>query len=585
MPHIKNKLVRSILFALVITYFCVSQTQPLIGEARSAPLEDFIMQPIVPPSSPASIDLPPIDESDTEESDEPEPEEPIAPKKMVNKITFIGNTLLPENALRAKIPYREGEPFDPLLTRMLINNINSLGYFNAIELQVEDISPTQVDLFIHIQEKTKIEQIVYEGNAHLRKDEIEKKLKLSEIPAMDEIEIKEYSDQIRNLYGEKNYHQAVVEAELRPTQQNTAVVVFKITEGSPSAVRKICFEGNKTFTAKKLRSIIYTREDWIFGFLDKAGSYQPDMLEGDKFVIEDFYQSHGFLTARVKDIRVEKDPNNPCLLAITYCVDEGDLYTVKTVSAVGNDIMSEPALLAGIPIRPGQYYSRELVRRSLELLRLVWGQFGYIYADIDPLIQPDHETKMVDISFASELGTKVYLDRINIIGNAKTRDYVIRRVLTLNEGNILRIPDMDESKANVEMLGFFEPRDGVNWKINKINENLASLDLMVKEIKTGKLFAQIGFGGADRDPTSPNSSAKITAGMGDRNFLGTGISYNLAFNYSREDRGLTFSVGNPWLFDRPITGAIEAYHRKSIYEDFRNLENIPVEVITGTSGI
>ncbi len=559
------------LFLLYVIYALVIQLNSylLYGQAEPAITNNVIAQE---------------DTQDLNDFDD-EQEPSIGEQKIIRSIIVVGNTLLPENALRAKIPYRVGERFDPALTRALINNIHSLGYFNIIEVEIEDISPTEINLYVIVAEKTKIEEIIYEGNKHLKKDEIEKKLKLSEIPAMDSEELQEYADQLKSLYGEKNYHAVAITAELRPTERNTAIAVFTIVEGYPSVVRRIEFIGNATFTSKKLRSILYTREDWIFGFMDRAGSFQPEMLEGDKYVIENFYQSSGFLTARVKNIDVHKDELNPYVLDITYTIDEGDLYTINSVAAPGNDLLGEPELLARIPIRPGQLYSRELIRKTLELLRLIWGQFGYLYADIDPLIQPNHETKTVDMIFYSELGSKVLLGRINIIGNNKTRDYVIRRLLTLNEGDILRTPDMDESKANVEMLGFFDPREGVNWKTNKVNENLADLDLIVKEVPTGKLFAQIGFGGADHDQTSPATSAKITAGIGDRNFLGTGISYNFALNYAREDRGVTFSVGNPWLFDRPITGAIEAYHRKTVYEDFTSLTNIPVEVITGTSGI
>lgn len=566
------------LFCLII---CVAMINNLFSAAQDD--EHLVMTPeITAKQSDYSNDA--DDEYEDEEEVEDEQEATGKPK-IINKIIFSGNTLVPETAIRAKIPYHENENFDPLLSGVLIKNIHSLGYFDSIELEGEDISDTHINLHIIVHEKKKVESLIFEGNAHLKEDEINKKLKLCDVPAMDEIELEEYAAQIKNLYMEKNYHCVQIETELRPTTNNAYIAVFKITEGSPSVVKRITFQGNCSFSGKKLRSLIFTREDWILGFMDKAGSFMPDMLEGDKYQLENFYQSQGFLTARVTNIQVNKDPVDPCIINICYFIEEGDLYTIKSVSAPGNDLIAEPALLCRIPICPGQLYSRELIRKSIELLRLIWGQFGYIYADIEPQVVPNHECKTVDITFNSELGSQVFLNRINIMGNCKTRDYVIRRVLSLNEGDLLTMPQMDESKANVEMLGFFDPRDGVNWKINKVNENLADLDLVVHEVKTGKLYAQIGVGGADKDASSPGQSIKLTGGVGDRNFMGTGISYNLTLNYSKEDRGVTFSVGNPWLFNRPITGAMEGYHRKTTYEDFKNLDNIPVEGVTGVSGI
>lgn len=503
-------------------------------------------------------------------------------EKIINKIIIEGSTLN-ESAVRAKLPYREKDIFDPLKTKKLIDNLMSMGYFNNVEIQIEDISSTSLNLYIVLTQKKRVEEIIYKGNEHLNSSDIEKKLKLSFVPAMDEDDLKHFSNQIKNLYAEKNYHAVTIKPQLELTPHDTVKAIFDITEGKPSVVKRVNFKGNKAIASKRLRGLLFTREDWILGFMDKAGSFQPEALEYDKHQIENFYQSNGYLAARVKNIQVERDPQTPEIVNVTYEIEEGDLYTVNSISVPGNELIKEDALLASIPIRAGQLYSRELIRKSIEALRLIWGQFGYIYADIDPMIQPNFENKTVDITLHSELGSKVFLNRLIIVGNKKTRDYVIRRVVSLNEGDILTTQGMEQSKAAVEALGFFDPRTGVNWKINKIDENTADVELILQEAKTGRVYGQVGFGGADRDPKSPASSLKVSAGMGDRNFLGTGIYYNLSGSYSKEDRGLLFTLGNSWLFDRPITGAIEAYHRRTTYEEFKNLQNVPVEIISGGS--
>lgn len=579
------------LFFIVIflpTFNLLAELLPQTDVTSFAPLETtapLTVSPEQKTDTNGNIDNGESEDEESAENDD-ELESAIKPgeHKVIRKIIFEGNTIS-DNALRAKIPFREGDIFDPVKTKKLIENLYKMGFFNNIKVEIEDISPTEIDLFILLSEKKRVEQIIYNGNKRFSASDMEKKIKLADIPALDKSDLEHYAQQIKNLYAEKNYHGVKIETKLEPTERNTVKAIFTITEGAPSVVKRVNFIGNKAFTGKKLRSLLFTREDWLGSFFDKAGSYQPDALEYDKMMIENFYQSNGYLAAKVRNIDVKHDPTDASKVDVTYEIDEGDIYTIKSVSAPGNDLLNEQQLLAFIKIRPGQLYSKELIRKTMEELRAIWGQYGYIYADIDPSVVPNFDDKTVDITFNSELGNKVFLNRLNIIGNKKTRDYVIRRMVNLNEGDLLTVQGMEESKSAIESLGFFDPRTGVNWKINKIDETTADLDLMVQEIKTGKLYGQIGFGGADRDPKSPASSLKVSAGVGDRNFIGTGISYNLAVNYSREDQGVLFSLGNSWLFDRPITGAFEAYHRKTTYEEFKNLEHVPVEIITGGSTI
>lgn len=502
-------------------------------------------------------------------------------EKIIKKIIISGNTLIPDDALYAKIPYKVGQPFDPVLTATTINNLYNLNYFDYIEIATEDINSAEINVHIIVKEKKKLESVVLEGNNNLTFDEIEKKFKISEIPTINKEEAEALAEQIKKLYQEKNFHDVKIETVIEPTTKNNVKLIFKINEGKKALVKQVRFVGNKTFPGKKLRSMIFTREDWILGAMDKSGTYQPEAIEYDKRVIEDFYQSNGFLAARVKDIKIDVEPETQCI-TVTFYIDEGDLYVIKSVSATSNHLLSEQQILAGIPIRPGQLYNKELIRNTLELLRNTWGQFGYIYADVNPIIQPDFENKTVDISFDTDLSNQISLNRINIIGNFKTRDYVIRRNILLNEGDLITTQLMEFSKSKIESLGFFEPKDGVNWKINKISENLADLDLYVKEIRTGRLYGQVGYGGADL--RSPTTSLRVVGGISDRNFIGTGIRYNLNLTFSKEDRSVLFNIFQPWTFGCPIGTGLDLYVRRAIYDEFKNVRDIPVENVSGAVG-
>ena len=539
----KNYFLFIILFSLVPCFQTLSEQT---SSEQAVPEETISEQAMLEKETPEQVSEAPAEQTTHEQGTS----EQEFPRKIISSIRIEGNKQISKEALLARIPFCPGDPFIPKKTGDLIRNLYALNYFNNITVEIEDLTQTTIALHIIVEEKKKIEAVIYEGNAHLGADEIEKKLKLSEIPAMDEEELEQYADQIKKLYAEKNYHAVTIDARLVPTENNTYNAVFTISEGNKAVVKRVFFKGNTKISSRKLRNNIFTREDWLFGFVNKAGSFQPEMLDYDKFVIENFYQSSGFLTARVVDIEVERDPSQ--CITVTYVIEEGDIYTIKSVSAPGNELMTEEQLLCSIPIRPGMLYSKELIRQTMEVLRNIWGRFGYFYADIEPVIVPNLDEKTVEITFNSDLGNKIFLNRINILGNCKTRDYVIRRMLTLCEGQLLSTPSMEASKGRVESLGFFEPQNGVEWKITKVAENLVDLDLLLKEIKTGRIDGQIGYGGAD--PQSPNTSFRIGVGISDRNLFGTGIRANFSASWSRQDHGFTINLFQPWLFGQPLGG-------------------------------
>ncbi len=500
--------------------------------------------------------------------------------RTISRIIISGNNYVPESAIRAKIPYREQEVFDPQKTNTLIKNLWRLGFFKDIKIMGDYKSDTTLDLHVIVETKKKLVGVTYHGNKNLKEKEIEKKLNISQIVAIDENELDTLAQQIKKMYAEKNYLHTQIKIELIENDDNTAKAAFYVEEGKKSIIKRINFTGNKSIATKTLRNLIFTREDWVLGFMDKSGTYLAEMIEQDKHILSNYYQSNGFLTAHVKNIDVKEDPRTHHM-EITFDIEEGDLFYINSFSLPGNNVLTEYQLKSNFNIQKGELYSKEKIFKIIEQLRLIWGEYGYIFADIEPSIQPNFEEKTVDVTLTSDLGQAIRLNRINIIGNNKTKDFIIRRQLTIDEGEIITNRHMDASKARVEMLGFFEPRDGVSWKIQKIDEKNADLDLILKETKTGSFHFQIGTKGDDFDILSPAKSFQIGLNLSDRNMLGTGIQYNLGANYSRQEFGLGFNVMQPWLFNRPIFGGVNFQHRKSTYEDYKEtVRDIPVENVT-----
>lgn len=512
------------------------------------------------------------DESDElnleEENNSPEPQ-----PKRINKIIVSGNKITPTEGILYVIPYKEGEIFDRLKTGELIRTLYfKIKRFKNIWVKAELVGTDFINLHIIVEEKIPLKNIVFSGNSAVTEKEIKEKIDLN-IPAVDEQELKPIAEKIKNIYREKGHFNAQITTKLDIDTDNRAVATFIINEGEKPLVKQIFFKGNKSITSKELKKTIITKEDWILGFLDQSGIYQPERIDADKHFIEQMYQNRGFLTAHVVEVDSQIDPIT-CNTCITYDIEEGERYVIESIEAEGNDDVPQDYLLACLPIRVGQYYSRERLVKSIETLEMVWGNFGFIFAHIEPSVQPDEETKTVKIAFFSDLGTKVKLNRLNIRGNRKTRDRIIRRRIGLEEGEVITKADMELSKHSVQSLGFFEARDGVNWKVNRLDEEWADLDLHIKEDKTGHFNFALGYGGAGGfDLNSPNTGLSAKVELGETNLFGEGIRLNMNGTWSKNEQTFVFHLAQPWLFDKPISGAMDVYHRRPSYSNLGNLQN------------
>jgi outer membrane protein insertion porin family len=554
----------------------------LIGTTQS--------QQIIPTNSSAHI-REEVDSYDNEQNDdivsdvtqEDQQYQPLAAKnRRINAIKIHGNISTSQDAIINHIPYKVGETFDARKTKTLIRNLYyNLKKFRTIKVMGEIVDDHYMNLHIFVEEKYPLKELKTFGNKKVSEKEIAKKINLDDITTVDPEELKIIANKLKDIYLEKGYHQTDIETALEIDDNNRATALLTIHEGQAATVKQIHFIGNNSISSKQLRAVALTKEDWLLGFLDKSGNYHPDRLEGDKHFIEQFYQNNGFLHAKVVDIDINIDPETQNII-LTFEIEEGERYVIDKISAPGTDLVPEQYLLAMLPIRPGMYYSRDGITNSIKRLELIWGDYGYIFAHIEPSIQPNEDEKTVALSFFSELGDQVYLNKINIRGNTKTRDKIIRRKILLDEGELLTQGRMNASKRNVASLGYFDPRDGVNWKIRRLNKEEADLDLMVKETKTGHFGAQLGFGGSGADWQSPISGMSVKAEVSDTNLFGSGVHLNLSTTYSKDEQTALLHVAQPWLFDKPILGAFDIYHRRPVYDELRHVRTVHQKLTGGS---
>ncbi len=504
-----------------------------------------------------------------EENDEEDMSQEDAHPRRINQIIITGNDRTAQSALLKYVPYKIGEIFDAYKTRELIRNLYfGLKRFRNVLVKTENVGRDLINLHIIVEEKLVIKDVIFIGNTHIPEKDLRKAINVAEVPALDAEELKILAQKIKKEYLEKSYCATTVDTKLDIDDDNKALATFIITEGKKSIVKRIRFKGNCAIPSKELRGIMITREEWALSFLDGSGTYQAERLEADKHFLSRYYQNKGYLQAKVINITTESDPRTK-KISLTYEIEEGARYTIKEVHAPGNESVCEEALLARIPVRPGDYYSPDRIADSLKNLERIWGNQGYIFAHIDPSIEPDEETKTVNLSFYSELGNKIRLNKITIKGNKKSRDKIVRRRINLREGELITQVQMDTSKQGVESLGFFDPRDGVNWKLTRLGNDLADLDLILKETKTGNFNVQMGWGGMDL--SSPVAGMTVKGNLSDTNLFGSGIYLNLQGSWAKEEQTFAFHLAQPWLFDKPISVAMDMYHRRPSYDQFSHI--------------
>ena len=496
----------------------------------------------------------------------------VAADLVINDIILTRNNpnkFLTDDAILNRVPYQKGIIFDPRRSSQLIHNLYGMsapyGFFEQIYVAQENLADNRVNVHIITYEKPELEDIIIVGNKALKDDDLDEKLNLGDIQAINEVDLQRIVKALRKGYSDKNFHLIEVEPEIFK-HGNKASVVITVKEGIKSFVKRVRFKGNEYIRSKDIRKVIFTREDWLLGALNKAGNYDPERLEIDKHIIESFYKTKGFLLAKVIDVDVVMDPITK-QYDVTFTIKEGDCYRVGEIHAHGNDIIPEEILLKNLPLRTGEVYSSKDMQESIEKLKEIWGIYGYVFADIDPIMIPNEQDKTVNITFNSELGDKVYVNRINIIGNKKTRDKVIRRKVILNEGDLVTGPGMELSKARVEGLGYFDPREGVNWKINRVDKDQADLDLIVKEVKTGKFFYEMGFGGSNFNIYSAARSLKISGNISDTNLFGSGIIVRGNASWSRQEWSVSGNIANPYFADENILMEADVHVTQANYED------------------
>ncbi len=521
---------------------------------------------------------------------------------MITAIVVEGNKYVKTDAILKRIPYQQRGEFDPQFSGIAIKNLYATGQFRQITLEEEKV-PGGVVLYVVVEEKKLLEKLTFTGNKSLKARHIKEKLNLDKVTTIDEEMVHKICQDVKKLYEEENRHFVEVSGVIEPSKENAdkATVTFTVHEGPKSHIKFVYFEGNESMPESKLRSSIFTRENWLLSFTDSSGTYNSEMLDQDKHRIEYLYRDRGHLMAKVYKVDVQflnKDHD----IAVTFRIKEGPRFTVREVTFPGDEVHTAEELLALNALQPEEPYSHSKLVLTMNRIKDLYGESGYINAEVFPQTKPDEDSKLVDVVFHIDRGNKMYANRIVVAGNKSTRDKVIRRQLDIAEGDLITTRRMTRSQAAVEYLSFFE-KDGVQWKIHQINDNLADLEMDIKEAKTGNFNVMLNYG-SEQSSSRPSLRGGVV--LEKSNLLGLGwdvggmtqidigaLTQGKGTNKKPNDdpssvtdsrpilKKLEARFFDPHVFDSNVSAGIFVYRRWDDFEQFHGTDKTPEQRVSG----
>lgn len=478
----------------------------------------------------------------------------IVAKETVGNIEIYGNERIEAEAILRVV---QSGPGDVYLRKTLsedLKAIYAMGYFDDVQVALEDRGAAKVVIFT-VKEKPTVRQVAVKGNKAIKNEKILGELTTKDGSILNVFQVKRDMDKILDLYRDKNYHHAEVSYEITERENNQADIAFSISEGSKVKIAEIRFEGAKSYKPRKLRKQIESSEKGFFSLLTGSGEIKREQVEQDAARLLMFYHNEGFADARVAEPVISMEESEA---SIVFKIDEGDRYKIGGVTVSGDLLFPEETLVALTSIGEEKWYKRDTLQKDVIAISDIYGDMGYANADIYPRVKRNAEAKELDVEYVVSQGSQVYINRILIDGNERTRDKVIRRQIPIVEQELYSGSKVKRATRNLTRLEYFE-----NVNIEKeptADPEKVDLRVNVEEKATGMFTFGAGY--------SSEENVFVQASVNQRNFLGRGQTVNLQAAVGSSTTRYTLSFTEPYLFDLPLSAGIDLYNWEREYDDY-----------------
>jgi outer membrane protein insertion porin family len=475
-------------------------------------------------------------------------------RELIAAVRVTGNKRIEADAIERVIRAKPGDVLRPGELAKDIKNIYKMGYFEDIRVESEDSQDGKIITF-HVKEKPTIRKISFSGNQVFNDEKLLENLSISTGSILNIFTIKSNIDQLKIMYKEKNYQNIKIDYKIHELDNNQADIEFIIDEGEKLKIKKISFLGNTTFSDKQLKKLMKTSEKGFFSWLTSSGELNREDLNQDTARINAFYHTQGFIHAKVADPVVDFEGQ---WIYITFKIEEGERYKVGTIDIDGDLIRPKAQLMPGLQISTEPYFNQETVRKDVLRLTDVYADAGYAYADVAPLTREDRKDHLVDITYRIDKKEKVYFENIEIAGNTRTRDKVIRRELRIYEQALYSGSRLKRSVRNLHRLDFFEDVKVETPKGSADDKMDVKID--VKEKATGTFTFGAGYSTVD--------DFFVSGSVSQRNLFGRGQILKLSGQVGGISDLYNLSFTEPWMFDIPLSGTVNIYRTYRDYDTY-----------------
>jgi outer membrane protein insertion porin family len=474
--------------------------------------------------------------------------------QLIEEVRIEGNKRIESDAILRQIQTKSGSIYKESQISADLKAIYKMGYFDDLRVETASGSRGKIVIF-HVKEKPTIRRIKFEGNQRFDDDKIKENLTISTGAILNVFKLHNNIEQIETMYKEKNYHQVKVDYKITPLKNNQADIEFIITEGPKIYVTSITFEGNKAFSARKLKKQIQTSEKGFFFWITSSGDLDRTKLEQDAAALNNFYSNQGYIRNRVADpiVDIRKDG-----IYITFKIFEGPRFKVGKVDVSGDLIQPKQELLKDLSIGKSTYFSREKLRSDILALSDIYGNYGYAHAEINPKVHEHNDILVVDVIYDIKKNQEVYFENIEISGNTRTRDKVIRRELKVYEKERFDGKALKRSIRDLYRLDYFDDIKVDSIKGSK--DDLMVLKIGVTEKPTGMFSVGAGY--------SSEENVFFVGSISQRNFLGLGQTLKFAGEIGGSTTRYNLSFTEPWLFDIPLSATVFAYNQNKAYTEY-----------------
>lgn len=475
------------------------------------------------------------------------------PEVKIVEIRIEGNNRVEKESILRALRSKLGEPVKRERVQADLRSLYQLGVLTDIQVDVRATEAGAVLTYM-VEERPSVKEVKIKGNDKVSNDDVKEAIDIKADSILNYDKIRRNVDKISNVYVEKGYFLADVDYELKNEAGNQVTVVFKINEHAKVQVKKITLLGNQKVKDEELLKVMLAKPGDALSFITNNGQYRQELVERDAYFIGNYYADHGYINAKVSTPEVFISPDRQWIY-LTFPINEGEAYKLGEMTFEGDLLFTDAKLRSVVRSKKGQIFNRSRFLEDMERIAALYKDLGYAYANVVPYTTPHDDSRIVDMGLQIQKGKKVRIERINVVGNTRTRDKVVRREMRIAEGDLYSTSGVNRSKRRIYQLGYFETVEIKEEPGSR--DDLLTLTIEVKERRTGTF--QLGFG------FSTAESFVFQSQINQDNLLGRGQSLSLMAQISSTRKLVQVSFFEPYFFDSRFNFAFSAYSQDYQY--------------------